>query len=151
MRAWRTLKLAMNMTHHHDQELLFFGYEMDSKGAVLKKDKDYAKWLLISCYKWFAGYGVSLIKPLTSMAVFWLIFALLYGLYWLSGNIIIGMQLSFANLLPFVPTSLSVLEKVFASQELAFGLQLAMAAQNVISTILLFTIGIALRHVFSIK
>jgi len=85
MRAWRVLKLAMNKTHHHDQELMYFSFEMDAKSANYWFERSYINWFLVSCYKLFSGYGTSFVRPLVSLFVLWGGFALLYSYFMLGG------------------------------------------------------------------
>jgi len=164
-RAWRTLKLAMNKIHNHDQELMFFKYEMDAKRAVLRKSgKLFSAWLPVSLYKWSSNYGTSLLKTFSLWVGLWIISALLYGFIWFDGcsisfslssykNCITGFQFSSANLLPFVPSSKSIMGAILKAKEIEMGFwfQSLTIAQNLISTILLFLIGLALKHKFSIK
>jgi len=155
MRAWRTLKIAMNKTHHHEQELMYFSFEMDAKRVSLINEKKWMSWLVISCYKWFSGYGQSLIKPFIAIAVAWVLFAVVYSL-WMEGGllsfitIIKGHQFSLSNLLPFVPTSKAVMDDVFKG-DISLVLQILTVFQNIFSTVMLFLIGLALRHRFIIK
>jgi len=135
-RAWRTLKLAMNKIHNHDQELIFFKYEMDAKREVLKAGDQYVSWFLIGLYGTVSDYGTSIFKPFFGLASSWFLFALLYSFCScddgsLSLTILVedycfkGFQLSTANLLPFVPSSKAAVSAVFSGGDsMGFAIQL---------------------------
>ncbi|WP_057830366.1 pentapeptide repeat-containing protein [Colwellia sp. TT2012] len=171
--AWRTLKQAMNKVQDHEQELMFFGFEMDAKintGKQEIKELNKGKWwgtyrqkqgirayiIGLWCYKFFSGYGTSLWRPLSLLVVTWFIFAVLYSLPgwgipatpWLE-----GFQLSWGNMLPFASMTKTALATIGFDKDNPLGLclQIVTSFQNFVSTILLFLIGLAAKHRLSIK
>jgi len=160
IRAWRTLKLAMNKIHDHENELLYFTYELDAKRAILKIENkllSWINWFLISCYKKSSNYGTNILIPLGWLILLFFIFAFLYSSFWICKCNLSnyeyysrGLQLSFANILPFSPISKGIMSSILGN-DVHFGLQFVTTLQNIISIILLFLIGLAFKHKLSIK
>ena len=160
-RAWRTLKLAMNKIHNHEQEMVFFRYEMEAEREVQKKDKRYVNLFLITFYKWVSEYGTSISKPLCWLILSWLLFGVFYSFECCNEDVLSlttqvkdycfkGYQLSAATMLPFVSSSKATISTMLGSgMDGVF--QFVTIVQSLISLVLLFLTGLALKHKFSIK
>jgi uncharacterized protein YjbI with pentapeptide repeats len=176
--AWKTLKQAMNKVHDHEQELLFFTFEMEAKIKLLKKDiemfgidnasihtkirswqkKLHVKTHLVglSLYRILSGFGTSIFRPFGFLCASYLFFTALYSLpgwgipatTWSN-----GFQLSWGNMLPFASMTKAAFGTLGFDKENPIGLclQIATAIQNFLSTGLIFLIGLATKHKLSIK
>jgi uncharacterized protein YjbI with pentapeptide repeats len=164
-RAFRTLALAMNKAHAHEDEVRFFAFEMRAKERY---ETGARKWLIV-LYRWFGDYGQSITRP-----SLWL--ARAYGLA-------AALNLALAKTLPacVAPTVLAECERwVHLGKVLAFTATSTvpflgqariagdMAAtlfdparlpvvygisvvQGLASIVFIFLIGLALRNRFRIK
>jgi hypothetical protein len=158
VRAWGTLKLIMDKLHNRDLELLYYTFEMDSKIAVMMSDKNKLKALWKSTplyiYKTVSDYGKSIVLPVVWIFILIFFFALAYNqVPWISSheNSYYSFKLSFANFLPFVPTSKSIIGSILDGHKISIYLQALMIFQNILSAGMLFLLGLGLRNIFSIK
>ncbi|MCP4989227.1 MAG: pentapeptide repeat-containing protein [Colwellia sp.] len=170
--AWRTLKHAMNKVLDHEEELRFFGFEMDAKINVLKEEiqadaKTKNHWLStpgkltslfgLWCYKAVSNYGTSFWRPISYLAGTLIIFTFLYSLPGWGVAAVnswkIGFQVSWANMLPFVTMTKTTISTLGFSKDNPIGLclQIVTSLQSIISAVLFFLIGLAAKHKFSIK
>jgi len=178
--AWRTLKQAMNKVHDHEQELLFFTFEMNAKIEVLEQNiKDIKiegsnyleklySWgsnqlqllpirphlLGLKLYKWLSHYGSSILRPLLCLFALFLIFS---GIYALPGWGIPAMdfskalQFSWANMLPFTSMSKAAITSLDLGDKVGLCLQITTAVQNILSAGFIFLTGLAIKHKLSMK
>jgi len=174
--AWRTLKQAMNKVHDHEQELLFFTFEMNAKIEVLKKilkslknnegkhPKAHVSWinsqliranlLGLKLYKLVSNYGNSILRPLVSLSILFLIFS---GIYALPGwgiptmDFSKALQFSWANMLPFTSMSKAAIISLDLGDKVGLCLQVTTAVQNILSAGFIFLTGLAIKHKLSMK
>ncbi len=152
--AWRALKLAMNRTHNHQQELLFFGYEMDKKVRLYKTEwreftehKKLGLALGLKLYKWSSDYGRSYILPLIWLVVSIAVFSM--GYYYTFQDSDLSWSLSLATAVSFMGMIKTVLDTFSLNPNFAFLFFIVL--QGIVSVILIFLIGLGLRNRFSIK
>lgn len=163
VRAWRTLKLAMNNLHDRDLELLYYSYEMDAKIPILWEEGKYFKSALILVYKITSKYGQSLLLPVIWFLIILVLFSGLYNLVSFSGlynqnswlDIFQGpydcIRMSISNSLPFVPMNKSVLNNILNDNEVSLCFQSLAVVQSVLSMGTIFLFGLGLKNIFSIK
>jgi hypothetical protein len=162
--AWRTLKVAMAKTHHHDQELIFFTYEMMCKRKMFKEEEKWLNGAALTLYDWTSKFGVSVRRPLKCLFGSFVLFSLIHYstmsveldqmLYTdLVEKLYIATGYSLVNTVPFV-SSIKPAVAAYHEAHLAIPtiyIQLLAVLQSVISATLLFLTGLALKHKFSIK
>lgn len=155
-RAWRTLKIAMNKVHNHEMELEFFGFEMDEKRKIeldYFKDLGIIKHLVksagIGVYKMVAGYGTSIGRPLLSLMLVTLLFAIGYQQCTDISDFPRALEYSIAQSFPFTITSKMSIGSVSADYK--WLLLFANTVQSALSVMSLFLLALGLKNQFSIK
>jgi hypothetical protein len=161
--AYRTLKLAMNAQHAHNEELGFFLLEMRSTAP-------HQKWWMrpfFGLYDIVSRYGISVWRPAAFFAGFNVAFGLLYS--WLAGR---GwgfwewdpelLALTLYGTVPFAPalrwetvsgapSSNSTTYAPLFPPEVQEAVPAIVAAQGIISAALLFLVLLGIRNTFRIK
>lgn len=112
------------------------------------------KFIALSSYKLFSNYGKSIVRPFLTLFASWHLFALAYANGF--GNITNlsireSHQLSYASMLPFISTNKSIINKLISNNDASMFFQLVNSVQSTLSIVLIFLIGLALRHFFTIK
>jgi uncharacterized protein YjbI with pentapeptide repeats len=153
--AYRTLKLAMNKQHALNEELGFFLLEMRATANRLPK------WQQIPyrIYDVLSTYGQSVIRPMIWFFCIHIAFAFIYSL--LSGqrwetidtrltSLTLYGAIPFASALRWLEPSQGQANVLFPSDRLAL-VQIAVCAQSIFSTVLLFLIALGLRNMFKVR
>ncbi|SDQ75917.1 hypothetical protein SAMN05216487_3725 [Pseudomonas sp. UC 17F4] len=161
IRRYRTLKLAFNDLQAGHEEQRFFSLEMAEIAAAQKGHK---KWLF-DVYAKLSDYGMSIVRPATWYAISFCVFALLYGLMsWVTycfpeGSECIAsskwIEFSLLQAIP-LPGLDKMVEAVWPVDVKARGvvsglMTVLIITQKLVSLLLLFFIGLALRNLFRFK
>ncbi len=137
---WRTLKHAMNTNHNREQEIRFFGYEMECKRMRLYRNNKISSFGLDG-YAHLSNYGQSIGKPLA-----WLAFSsAFFGLVYLTLGASNPAKITLASALPF----LGFLKMSLTGENLL--IIIVSAIQVIWSTLMIFLIGLGLRNRFMMK
>lgn len=153
--SFAALKREMSQAHMHREEMDFFSKELEYR-ALIGNSKDRT---LISLYREISDFGRSIADPLA-----WLVttFILMLCVYWASffdypsaSGLNKATYLSKSASIPFIPQDKIIAEKMNITNNLSAvkvnALNLLRSIQMVISTVLLFLIGLGIRNRFRIK
>ena len=156
----RRLKELAENNKDHQKALDFHIMEM----KAMRKFKPSKWWplpLLINSEFWFdklSDYGRSIERPFTVLLFVWVIFAWIYALcsafFTQSFNYISSLVFSGTQILPFVPIGRSArsqtAEMLFNSPDIPLFIYFFAFGQSIISLVLIFLIGLALKHRFKL-
>ncbi len=153
------LKEIADNNNDHDGALNFHALELEMQRNLEGTSKLSA--LLDRAYQLFSNYGRSVFRPSISLLGTWLLFAMLYfcmadgGSYYDDPGHLIGTALSYSGgyTIPLLPdgrfSRLEGLDFLFDGKSFGW-LHLANFCQGLLSTALLFLIGLGLRNRFRI-
>lgn len=157
---FRRLKELAEVNKDHDRALDFHAYEMRSKRGHENITK--SGLFLDVTFDWLSNYGRSELRPFLALIAAWLLFAVLYFIS--SPETVIGLNghwqklteaLSFSGgqIMPIIPGSRLARNEgveILFKGDLSPLLHLATFLQSIISLLMLFLIGLALRNRFRI-
>lgn len=150
---WAKLKLETSRMHLHEEEVSLFAKELEARAQKARR----AKKLLINIYKEISDYGRSIARPTILLFWFILAFAALYNgiLLGQSGVTIKAYLMSVQSAFPLIPVDKQLLAKIQLYEKLSgleiISLQTLRGLQTLLSTILLFLIGLGIRNRLRIK
>lgn len=174
MGSYAQIKRQMERLNRHDQEILFFKEELKCRAESLKRkaseeikgkmwlpklrNKHYRQSRFIELYEYHADCGESIAKPLNLLLITFVLFTGLYVSWAKDGasNLQEAIYLSFKHSFPFIPSNIKhyndVVSQTFASGWIAdFLFPFFSATQSLISILLLFLMGLAMRNHLRIK
>lgn len=157
---FRRLKELAEVNKDHDRALDFHAYEMRSKRGHENITK--SGLFLDITFDWLSNYGRSELRPFLALVAVWLLFTVLYFIS--SPETVIGLNghwqklteaLSFSGgqIMPIIPDSRLARNEgveILFKGDLSPLLHLATFLQSIISLLMLFLIGLALRNRFRI-
>lgn len=120
----------------------------------LKKLKIRTNLAILCLYKYSSHYGTSIWRPFFILIASFFIFSGLYSLPgWGISEITWsqGRQLSWGNMLPFSSMTKTVFNAINFKNPIGLCVQITTSIQNIISTGLIFLMGLAIKHKLSIK
>ncbi|PHZ85582.1 pentapeptide repeat-containing protein [Paremcibacter congregatus] len=162
-RCWSTLKLLMNQMMRHDYELKFFALEMEARTLYRGKSLSY------NLYKYLSDFGQSISRPFYWLVgVFVLFWAIFYGMQFYEYSLSVGADQGYftsyyVNAVALPSVSQSALTSLVNSvpfvglQKYVYGAEASTltlvigVVQTLISSILLFLIGLGIRNRYRIK
>jgi hypothetical protein len=150
--AYERLKQEMERLKKHEDEQFFYTEELRTRRAIVSPTNGY--WWLNFLYEKLSGYGQSVSRPLLAQ----LVILLLGDMIFESTNSFKGaplepqraIALSFANVFSFLPIRKEVFGEQFL-KDLSPLAHLTSTVQMIVSLILFFLIGLALRNRFRMK
>jgi hypothetical protein len=155
--AWAQLKAEMNRLHMHEEELFFFSKELNAKLLYYRGSR---KWL-IYWYKVFANYGQSALLPLIWLLVIGILSVPLYkfGFYANHSGWSEALYSAIHSSFPLLPVDKKFLDTLdlYHHHNAEFDtlstslLMLMKMGHSIISTILLFLVGLGIRNRLRIK
>ena len=154
----RRLKELAEKHHDHKSAQQFNAQEMRAKRW--HETKPFKGLEIDYLFDWLSNYGQSLVRPIFWLMLSWLGFSYYYFIN-ISKDLLNevtkldALRFSASNILPFLPSSKGAREKginlLFGGQDsIPYDIYTIMSAQGLISFILLFLIGLALRNRFRI-
>lgn len=149
---YRILKNHAIANSDHDNEQLYFSYELRAKRYYQHK---FLSLVLSFLYEWTCDFGQSILRPILLLLATWLGFASIFYHHSTYGHVGDSLLLSTSNLLPFLghsrATKISMMEKLFENEELMVNhLHSFMFIENITGIILIFLVGLGFRNRFKL-
>jgi uncharacterized protein YjbI with pentapeptide repeats len=150
--AYERLKQEMERLKKHEDEQNFFRRELRARRRLLRTSP--GEWLLNFLYQLFSDYGKSFRRPL-----FWLLAIFAAGTAFFALSPVycgtpmpfeLAARLSFANIFLFLPDKREIMMDHRIADCLS-NTMLVSAAQSLLSVVLLFLLGLALRNRFRMR
>jgi hypothetical protein len=153
VQCFATLKREMNQAHMYKEEIDFFAKELEYRSLMSNLREKF----LISLYHVTSDFGRSITRPTLLLLGLIIIFTFIYQCVLLGQNAITikAYLMSLQSTFPFIPVDKALHSKINVHEGLngltIIGLQTMRVLQTILSTILLFLIGLGIRNRLRIK